>query len=90
MNHKREPKDIAEVFPVGKTMKAYVRDGFSKTLGLWDMKIIGLDMKANTITINISQNWEGADTRGGQHWTETREIEFDDLIIPILAEEGKR
>jgi len=84
MNHKREPINIAETFPVGRKMKAYVKDGVSKTMGLWDMEITGLDMEAEILRFDISQNWEGADTRGGQHWTETRTVKFDDLIIPIL------
>lgn len=85
MNHERKPISIPEIFPVGKELRTYVQDGMSHSMGLWDMKVTALDLEKQTITFRLSQNWEGADTRGGQYWTEVRTLEFSDLIIPIIT-----
>lgn len=88
MTHERKPIEITDIFPVGKRLKAYVKDGMSLTMGLWSMEVMALNLSDTTITVRLSQDWNGADTRGGQYWSETREIKLDDLMIPILSNIG--
>ena len=84
MNHQREPFGIEDEFPVGKEFKIYCKDGLSKSWGKWSARVVSLDITREKIMIDISQDWEGADTRGGQYWSETKTITFDDFIIPII------
>lgn len=84
--HTREPINIAEKFPVGKEFMLYCRDGMSREWGRWSAVVMGLNLLTEELTLRISQDWQGADTRGGQHWTEDRTIKFEDFIISVLGE----
>jgi len=86
----RKPIDIAEVFPVGKEFLLYCQDGMFRQWGRWSAIVRALDLDKEIICLEMSQDWEGADTRGGQHWSETRTIHFGDFIIPTLLTEEAR
>ena len=84
MSHKRIEFDIRKKFPVGKEFLLYCQDGLSPDWGLWSAKVLSLDTRNETIKLEITQDWDGADTRMGRYWTGIREIKLKDFIIPIL------
>ena len=80
----RNPITITDKFPVGRKFTVYCQDGLSNEWGKWSAIVKGLDLNKEEITISLSQDWEGADMRGGQYWVETRTIKFKDFLIPLL------
>ena len=84
MNQERQPIEVLKMLPVGANFFSYVKDGMSKTWGRWSCEVMVVDSSREIITLRLSQDWEGADTRGGQCWSETRKIPFDKFIIPLL------
>ncbi len=82
-NQQRMPMDITTIMPAGQKFLIYCRDGSSRLWGRWSATVQALDLDEEEITLELSQDWEGADTRGGQYWRETRIIKFDDFLMPV-------
>ena len=83
MNQERKPINIIDVFPVGKRFLFYRRDGVGMQLGRWSAKVTGLNLEEELLMLEISQDWNGADTRGGQFWVDNITVNFDRLMIPL-------
>jgi len=82
----RKPIDITKEFPVRKQFLLYCQDGYSLNWGRWSATVKSLDLNKEEITLDISQDWEGAAHPYGLYWYETRTIKFKDFIIPILGQ----